>query len=407
MTPPAPAARAPGTSSGLWLVGLFAWHSFAPGLWMASLGAALERAGLGAGWATAILSTSAVAALVSPLASASFSDLRFGPVRTLGALSFAAAGFLAVASLGLQRGWPPGLLLACYLGQALAYLPTWGLVNAATFAHLGAERRQAFPLYRVWGTIGWMSAGWMVGPLFHADASPRGGLWAAGLLAGQGIYCLAMPRAARTEAAAAVGWSELLGGGVQELWRQRTVRGAVLTALLLALPLAAFYPYTSRMLLDFGVDDPSARLSWGQTTEVLAMFAFAWLVRRWGEKPLMLAGTLLALARYVLYALGWQWREVGWVQAGITLHGVQYALFSVSIYLLIERSVAEGWRARAQALLTVLCGGVGGIAGLGLAGIWHAAAVRLGLDWAAFWWAWSALCLPPVVLAWRFRPEGE
>ena len=50
----------------------------------------------------------------------------------------------------------------------IAYMPTLALVNSISFRQLADPSRQ-FSLVRVWGTVGWITAGLVISFVFHWD----------------------------------------------------------------------------------------------------------------------------------------------------------------------------------------------------------------------------------------------
>ena len=55
------------------------------------------------------------------------------------------------------------------LAYMIAYMPTLALVNSISFRQLTDPSRQ-FSLVRVWGTVGWITAGLVISFVFHWDA---------------------------------------------------------------------------------------------------------------------------------------------------------------------------------------------------------------------------------------------
>ena len=75
-----------------------------------------------------------------------------------------------------------------------------------------------------------------------------------------------------------------------------------------------------------------------------------------------------------------------WVIAGIVLHGLAFTLYFITLQIYLEDRIDPRWRARAQALLTLLMSGVGHLAGMLGSGWWHGRCTSGGItDWHHFW----------------------
>src|SRR5690606_711203 len=107
-----------------------------------------------------------------------------GALHLLGGALLLAAP--AVATSSVEAPWP---FIGVLLLHMLCYMPTLGLSNTVAFHTMNNPEKQ-FPLIRVWGTIGWIVAGLMVGfvatKLFpYADFFGTHGITAAEFEAGQ------------------------------------------------------------------------------------------------------------------------------------------------------------------------------------------------------------------------------
>ncbi|MGB1719104.1 MAG: acyl-CoA dehydrogenase family protein, partial [Candidatus Latescibacterota bacterium] len=103
-------------------------------------------------------SAAAWAALVSPFFVGLIADRFFAAQRVLGLLHLVASACLFwVSTLTDPTAFFFGLLL-----MMLCYMPTVALTNAVCF-HQMSDAGSEFPTVRVFGTIGWIAAGWLVG----------------------------------------------------------------------------------------------------------------------------------------------------------------------------------------------------------------------------------------------------
>jgi hypothetical protein len=75
-----------------------------------------------------------------------------------------------------------------------------------------------------------------------------------------------------------------------------------------------------------------------------------------------------------------------WVLAGVLLHGGSFALVFITAQIYLEQRVDASWRARAQALFTLMCSGVGNLLGYLGTGCWFSACTGTpGTQWSLFW----------------------
>ena len=112
------------------------------------------------------------------------------------------------------------------------------------------------------------------------------------------------------------------------------------------------------------------------------MLGLAWLLRRWRLKWIFLVGIGIAVLRYVLCAMD----GVGWLLAGVTLHGFAFTLFYITAQLYLEQRIDPSFRGRAQALLQLMLGGVGNLLGYLGTEVWFKHTTVNGTtNWPLFW----------------------
>src|ERR1700693_474440 len=158
------------------------------GAWGVSIGGYLYNAlrfnGDQVGW---MGSTTAVAAMISPLFVGYIADRFLSTEKMLAALHFVGTLLLLAAAFAKEfRLLFP--IMQCY---ALCYMPTLALTNSISFANI-ADSKRDFPGIRVWGTWGWIVSGWLIGFVIGGVTNHQFFV-AAVLSAVLSIFCLYLP----------------------------------------------------------------------------------------------------------------------------------------------------------------------------------------------------------------------
>jgi nucleoside transporter len=361
------------------LAALFFLVGMGMGAWFVPLATILDANGL-QGIKPLAFATSSVAAFVSPLIFSAMADRHAAPVRVLRWLSVATATAMALAAAAIQYGANRWVVLGLIQVLALCAAPNWGLSNTIVLARLRDAQRQFGPVRAV-GTLGWMAGCWLVSAL-HADQSTLACYIGAVIWVLVAAFTLILPSPAPPSASTKLTIRQRLGLDALSLLKDHDLRAVFLTSTLIAVPLAAFYPYTPTHLRQLGLERTSAWMSLGQVTEIVAMVSLAGLLARMRLKWVLAAGLVFGVLRCALCALDGR----GWVLAGLTLHGFSFTLFFISAQVYLDQRVDPAWRARAQGLFSLMYSGAGSLLGYLACGWWFHACQRADLvDWRTFW----------------------
>ena len=361
------------------LVVLFFLHAMAMGMWFVPLGAVLDGHGMTALKPYAF-ATSALAAFVSPLVFGAMADRHASPVVVLRGLAVATALTMALASTAIQQGWRPWVVLALIQLHALCTAPTFSITTAIVLSRLQSAPREFGPI-RAMATFGWMAGCWVVS-LLGADASARAGYAGAVAWLVVAAYTYLLPAVAAPKSAGHVTFRQRMGWDALALLKNRDHRVVFITAALFNIPLAALFPYTPPNLRELGMEHTTAWMSLGQVTEIIAMFLLAGLLARWRIKWIFVLGLGLGLLRYSLCALNGRWGLI----AGISLHGGAFTFVLITAQIYLDQRVNPAWRARAQALFSLMTSGVGNLIGFLGTGWWFTACTPAGTTrWPVFW----------------------
>jgi nucleoside transporter len=361
------------------LAGLFLIQGMALGMWMVPLSPVLDAHGLHAIKPFAF-AASALAAFVSPLIFGAMADRHFSAVKVLRGLSLATAAAMALASLAIHQRWNPWLTLGIIQLHALCASPSFSLSSTIVLSRLADAHREFGPI-RAMATLGWMGGCWIVSAL-RADSSTLAGFSGAVAWLGVAAFTLALPAQAPLKSPGKLTWTQRLGLDALSLLKQRDHRVVFMTTSLLCIPLAAFYPYAPVHLRALGFPRTSAWMSLGQVTEVISMVSLSALLLRFRLKWVLSLGLSFGVIRFVLSALD----RPGWLLAGVLLHGCSFALVFITAQIYLEERVDSAWRARAQALMTLMNSGVGNLLGYLGTGWWYSACAAGGQEnWQRFW----------------------
>ena len=123
-------------------------------------------------------------------------------------------------------------------------------------------------------------------------------------------------------------------------------------------------------------------------------------------KYVFLTGIGIAFLRYAFSALDGKY----WLLFGVTLHGFAFTLFFITAQLYMEQRIDSAYRARAQALLQFMLGGVGNLVGYLGTELWFQKATVGGVTrWPLFWSGLAgavALIFVLFALIYRGRPAS-
>ena len=346
--------------------------------WLVPLGTVLDARGLDAIKPMAF-ATSALACFISPLFFGAMADRHVAPVKVLRGLAIATAIAMALATLAIQECGNVWVILGLIQLYALCTAPAWGLSATIVFARLKDARHEFGPI-RAMGTLGWIAGCLLISGL-NADTSPLAGYCGSVIwLLVAGFTCFLPPT--EPPPAVHVSWHERMGLDALRLLKNPQHRVMFITAALMNMAIAAFYPYAPTHLHELGFQHTTAWLSLGQVTEMVAMMILGGLMLRWSTKRLVAAGLGFGVLRFVFSAFNTK----GWLLLGVFLHGASFVLVLIIGQIYLEHHVEVAWRARAQALFALMTSGVGNLLGYLGSGWWfHACTTRQATNWPWFW----------------------
>ncbi len=321
------------------------------GSWAVSMGtycgATLKFDGIQIG---SIYSTTAIAAMISPLFMGILADRLFATERLIGTLHLVGGGLLLAAAT--MKEFTP--LYAVMVVYALCYMPTLALTNSISFANITDPEKQ-FPGIRVWGTWGWIVAGWIVG--FVLDATTNVPLQlAGGLSLLLGLFSFALPHTPPRGAAALAAEPDTKGGqGIGQLLGDPSFLLFVIASFLICIPLSLYYGFANVFLTEIEAPYPTALQTIGQMSEVGFMAAMPFFITRLGVKNMLAIGMLAWVARYVCFGT----LSFPLVVVGLILHGVCYDFFFVASQIYVDSRVTGSQRAAAQSFIAFVTLGLG------------------------------------------------
>lgn len=351
----------------------------APGMWTSTFSNVLRTHDLES-YIPYAFACNAVAAFISPLFVGALADRSFSPERLLRWLNWSSGLFLGLTFLAIDCHWSGGVLLSLNMGYSLCTSPIFSLTTTIALMQMSDPRR--FGPLRLWGTLGWAVAGWVVSWGLHADSSTLSGYAAAALMILVGCLTYVLGESLPPPSFSHKTWKERLGLDALELIHHKDHRIVFITTALFSIPLAAFFPYTPIHLREQGAAFPAALMAFGQVSELICLLFLAKVIAHVRLKWIFLAGIFFGVLRFAFFSLDTQF----WLIAGITLHGLCYSLFFVTGQIYLAERIERNMQARAQALLSLLINGVGNLAGYLATGWWRQACMKgQSTDWRLFW----------------------
>lgn len=337
---------------------------FVWGAWYVTMGTYmgenLHSTGLQIG---AAFSALAIATMISPFFIGMIADRYFAAQKIMGLFHIVGGALLFFAT----RITDNSAFYWVILLYSLLYMPTIALSNSIAFHQMSDPGKQ-FPWIRVFGTLGWIVAGLLIGYL-GIEKTANTFYMAAGVSVLLGLFSFVLPDTppkGKSEEATA---SSALGTQAFVLFKNTSYTIFFVAAILVCIPLSFYYGFANPFLNELGMNNAAGKMILGQVSEGIFILAIPFLFNSIGVKKMLLLGMTAWILRYICFAYGNIGANEWMLYAGIILHGVCYDFFFVTGYMYTEKKAGEKIKNAAQGLFTFATYGVGMFIGTWFSGV--------------------------------------
>ena len=354
------------------------------GGWFVTMGTFLSKSFNATGLQLAnAYETQSIGAIIAPFIIGLIADRYFSAQKILGFLHLIGAFLLYMAGSSNEfSSFYPFVLFYMIL-----YMPTLALVNSVAFRQMSDPSKE-FPPIRVFGTVGWIIAGLVIGFLgwesenllaytFYLTAS------ASAIL---GVFSFTLPSTPPTADKGDYSIKKILGLDALSLLKDKNYLIFFISSILICIPLAFYYQHANQFLNELGMSRAAAVMSLGQISEALFILLLPIFLKRYGIKITLIIGMLAWAIRYILFAYGDVGEKSWMLILGVILHGICYDFFFVSGQIYTDNKAGEQFKSSAQGLITLATYGLGMLIGFRSAGyITDQYVVGEGHDWTQIW----------------------
>lgn len=393
---------------------------FVWGSWLISLGSYMAvTLGFSGGQIGAVYATMGIASLFMPALLGIVADRWINAERVLGACHIIGALLLLWAATVQDYD----LFYVIMLLNACVFMPTIALNNTVSYIVLekkGLDIVKDFPPIRVWGTIGFIVAMWMVDLLgWTKSASQLYVSATAGIILG--LYSFTMSKCPPSGKRANKGIVSALGLDAFVLFKRKKMIIFFLFAMMLGAALQITNAFGGPFLDDFknnyadsfGVQHPNILISISQISETLFILTIPFFLKKFGIRNVMLMSIFAWVFRFALFAIGDPGDGLYLLVLSMIIYGMAFDFFNISGSLFVEKEADIKIRASAQGLFMLMTNGIGAYLGGTLSGIVVDYFTINGVkNWQNIWLAFAAYALVlglifPLVFRYKHDPNAD
>jgi len=267
------------------------------------------------------------------------------------------------------------LLAMCF------YMPTIALNNSISYTILknkGFDVIKDFPPVRVWGTVGFIAAMWLVN--LTGNKATAGQFYIAGVSAVLlGLYAFTLPKCPPQRLIDKnAPLTEQLGLNAFKLFGNYKMALFFIFSMFLggALQLTNAYgdvfidefKHFPQYADSFVVKYSTIIMSVSQISETLFILAIPFFLKRYGIKKVMLISMLAWVLRFALFAYGDPATGLWMILFSCIVYGMAFDFFNISGSLFVETNTNAKIRSSAQGLFMMMTNGFGAVIGSNVAG---------------------------------------
>ncbi len=357
-----------------------------------------------------IFSTMGIASLFMPALMGIVADRWINAERLYGLLHILSAAVLFyLPFIQTPSAFFWGMLVAM-----IFYMPTIALANSVSYTALknnNLDVVKVFPSIRVFGTIGFIIAMWVIN-LSGNKASENMFFIAALSSVILGLYSFTLPKCPplgkKTERRS---WTQVLGLDAFELFKSTKMALFFIFSMFLGAALQLTNAYGDVFLGEFEKIPEYANsfvvrystiiMSISQMSETLFILVIPFFMKRFGIKKVMLISMIAWVFRFGLFGFGNPTDGLWMIILSCIIYGMAFDFFNISGSLFVETTTSPSIRSSAQGLFMMMTNGFGAIIGSMVSGyviqqyFTSADGVR---DWKNIWLVFAAYALVVAVL---------
>jgi NHS family xanthosine MFS transporter len=321
--------------------------------------------------------------------------------RVLGLCHIAGAVLLFLASTIRD----PGLMYWVMLLNCMVYMPTIALNNAVSYEILSTAKFDVvthFPPVRVWGTVGFIVAMWVV-DLVGWTVSPMQLYIASASALALGIYAFTLPACPpASRARKSTSLVSALGLDALVLFKNRQMAVFFTFAAFIGAALQITNTFGEAFLHDFkgmyansfAVAHPGLLMSVSQISETLFILTIPFFLGRFGIKKIMMISICAWVLRFGLFGLGNPGSGLILLVLSMIIYGMAFDFYNISGSLFVELEAEPSIRASAQGLFMIMTNGLGAlIGGVASGRVVDYFTVDGVKDWRSIWFVFAAYAL--------------
>jgi NHS family xanthosine MFS transporter len=347
-----------------------------------------------------IYATMGLASLIMPALLGIIADRWLNAERVLGICHLAGAALMLWASTVSDYH----TLYIIMLLNSMMYMPTIALANTVSYTVLekkGFDVVKTFPPIRVWGTVGFIFAMWLVDSMHWVFKAEQLYISSSAALL-MGLYSFTIPACPPVKSKEKKNLASLLGLDAFVLLKNRRLLIFFIFAMFLGAALQITNLFSSTFLGDFkntypdsfGVTHPNILISISQMSETLFILTIPFFLRKFGIKKVMLMSMFAWVFRFGLYGIGNPGGGLWLLVMSMIVYGMAFDFFNISGSLFVEREADVKMRASAQGLFMMITNGIGAFIGGTISGMvvdyFTVNGVR---DWQNIWFSFAAYAL--------------
>jgi len=366
------------------------------------------------GWSSSefgiIFSTMGIASLFMPALAGMIADRRLNAEKLYGILHLCSG--LSLFLLPMVND--PVTFFWVMLMAMIFYMPTIALANSIAYTALKNNNYdivKSFPPIRVFGTIGFIVAMWVVNLTGNKSSENQFYISAAVSIL-LGLYSFSLPKCPpsidNSENRTLI---QRLGLDAFKLFRNKKMALFFIFSMFLGAALQLTNAYGDVFLDDFKripeyansfvVRYSTIIMSISQMSETLFILAIPFFLKRFGIKKVMLISMIAWVLRFGLFSFGDPAEGLWMIILSCIVYGMAFDFFNISGSLFVETSVDASNRSSAQGLFMMMTNGVGAVLGSTTAGFVIKSFftdANSAKDWHSIWLSFAIYALIITIL---------